>query len=71
MGKSTCFLWDAVTVDNMQIDPEATAAPIGLQVISLNNLNSNVKAALPSGSHRSQVSLCVFFSGGCGVVDDM
>jgi hypothetical protein len=56
------FFWDAVTVDNMQIDPETnTVAQSGLQVYSL---NSDLKAAVPS---KSQVSL--FFGGGGVTVD--
>jgi len=48
------FFWDAVTVDNMQIDPETTVAQSGLQVYSL---NSDLKAAVPS---KSQVSFFFF-----------
>jgi hypothetical protein len=48
----------------MQIDPETTVVQSGLQVYSL---NSDLKAAVPSKSHRSQVSL--FFPGGGVTVD--
>jgi hypothetical protein len=61
------FYWDTVIVDNIQIDPETTVAPSGLQV---NSLNSNLKAAVPSGL---QVSLFgyVFFGGGFVTNDNM
>jgi hypothetical protein len=55
MGKSSRFLWDAITVDNTQIDLETIVAPSELEV---NSSNSNLNAAVPSGL---RVSLVVIF----------